>query len=390
MFIELHILQNFAPSCLNRDDTNSPKECEFGGFRRARISSQCLKRSIRTCFGKSALLPEENLARRTKLLVEEVAKRLEKPGRDRQQAQAVVETALSGAGLATDNGATQYLLFLGRDEIQVLATLCEKNWDTLAALAKPGTGDEAGKATRKGKKAAKQEFPADLKKQVLGFLDGGKAADLALFGRMLADIPGKNIDAACQVAHAISTNKVGVEFDFYTAVDDLQPQGETGAGMMGTIEFNSGCFYRYANIDLDQLNSNLGGDEELARKTVEAFIRAAVAAIPTGKQNSMAAQNPPSLVFAVVREHGLWSLANAFVKPVQPGRDGDLVSKSIEQLEKYWACLEAMYGTVGDGKWAVVLDGSQLKSLKNVGSIQVLIEKVMKSLKFNNTKEAGK
>jgi CRISPR system Cascade subunit CasC len=157
-------------------------------------------------------------------------------------------------------------------------------------------------------------MPEEIKKELNRLLNGGMAVDLALFGRMLADLPNKNIDAACQVAHALSTNKVSMEFDFFTAVDDLSPEEETGAGMMGTVEFNSACFYRYANIDLKQLTGNLAGDSELAQKAVEAFLRAAVATIPTGKQNSMAAQNPPSLVFAVVRDKGLWSLANAFVK----------------------------------------------------------------------------
>ena len=114
--------------------------------------------------------------------------------------------------------------------------------------------------------------------------------------------------------------------------------------MMGTVEYNSACFYRYSNVDLEQLKTNLAGDEELAKKTVEAFIRASVAAIPTGKQNSMAAHSPPSLVFAVVRDHGLWSLANAFVDPVWPGKNGDLVHNSVVRLEKHWQQLVQVYG----------------------------------------------
>jgi CRISPR system Cascade subunit CasC len=130
-----------------------------------------------------------------------------------------------------------------------------------------------------------------------------------MFGRMVEIEGGKpfgklqlGTDAACQVAHAISTHKSGVEFDFYTAVDDLLPHGETGAGMMGTIEFNSACFYRYANVNLEELKKNLGDNENLTVDTFEAFIRASVEAVPTGKQTSMAAQNPPSFIFAVVRE----------------------------------------------------------------------------------------
>ncbi len=118
MIVEIHILQNFAPSCLNRDDTNSPKDCEFGGFRRARISSQCIKRTIRRHFAAANLLPLENLADRSKRLITEVAQQLEKKGRDLEKAAAHVKAALGAVKLQSDDAnETQYLLFLGHREI---------------------------------------------------------------------------------------------------------------------------------------------------------------------------------------------------------------------------------------------------------------------------------
>jgi CRISPR system Cascade subunit CasC len=219
-------------------------------------------------------------------------------------------------------------------------------------------------------------------------LDGGKAADLVLFGRMLADLPEKNIDAACQVAHAISTNKIHtMEMDYYTAVDDLKPDDTSGADMIGTVEFNSACFYRYATLDVAELAGGyrdekktqpfgLQGDAELARTTAAAFLKAFVHAIPTGKQNSFAAHNPPSLVFAVVRDGPPVSLANAFVKPVTPQGGDSLVEKSIEALDGYYGRLVGMYGD-GDRKASVVcqMEGVELEHLRDpVGSVEKLIE----------------
>ncbi len=358
MFVEVHMLQNFAPSNLNRDDTGSPKECEFGGYRRARISSQAIKRAVRGEFRKQRLLPPEQLGVRTKLLSGALADRLAARGRDREVAQAVAERVIQSMGLDFDDKAkgqkTEYLLFLGEAEIDALAALANDHWDTLAANAAPTTG----------KKGEKDEATRSLGEQAKAMLDGGRAADVALFGRMLADLPGLNVDAAAQVAHAISTNRVSMEFDFYTAVDDLKPEDTEGAGMMGVVEFNSACFYRYANVDVDQLRRNLGGDPELVRQTLEAFLRAVKAAIPTGKQNSMAAQNPPSFILAVVRDAGLWSLANAFVKPVAPDRDGDLVERSQRRLDDYWGRLTRAYGTQGIvGAWWVGLDGDGMVNL---------------------------
>jgi len=340
MFVELHVIQNFAPSNLNRDDTNAPKDCEFGGYRRARISSQCIKRAIRAEFRTSRLLDDEHLSSRTRRLLVSLCQRLASDDRDAETVEQVAEFAIESTGLKlTDKGQTEYLLFLADESIGAFSALIDTHWDELAASVKaqPMGG-------KKSKKKSKGDAPEVLKEGLDTLLDGTRAADLALFGRMLADIPASNVEAAAQVAHAISTNKVEMEFDFFTAVDDLQADDEAGAGMMGTVEFNSSCFYRYANVDIGQLVENLGGDSELAAETVSAFVRATVTAVPTGKQNSMAAQNPPSLVVAVVRDAGLWSLANAFVEPVWARRDGDLVSASIQRIDSLWTQLTAMYG----------------------------------------------
>lgn len=387
MIIELHILQNFAPANLNRDDTGSPKDCEFGGHRRARISSQCFKRAIRQAFDHQRLIDPAHLASRTKRLVDEITSRLKAAGKMETDARRVVENILNGVKLTVkDDGKTQYLLFLGADEINAIAGLCEQHWETLAAIVAAPTGEESGGKKTKAKdakKAGADAIPAEIKKATLEVLNGGKAADLALFGRMLADLPDKNVHAASQVAHAISTNKVSMEFDFYTAVDDLKPDDNQGSDMLGTVEFNSACYYRYANLDVEQLKTNLGSDAELANKTIEAFIRAAVTAIPAGKQNSMAAHNPPSFVMAVVREAGLWSLANAFVNPIRPNREGDLIDNSIKALDAYWSELTQMYGDGQiKGRWVASLSPNGLANLKEakVKNLPELVNGVMSQL----------
>jgi CRISPR system Cascade subunit CasC len=384
MLVELHILQNFAPSNLNRDDTGAPKDCEFGGYRRARISSQCLKRAIRTAFRAHALVPEEHLGARTKRVLDELTARLEAQGKPAAEARTVVQAALSGVGLTVkDDGKTQYLLFLGPTELDRIASVCAAHWDSLApnvvATEPAEVAAGRGRGARDAKRAGRDAVPPEVRRALWDGLDGGRASDLALFGRMLADLPDRNIDAASQVAHALSTNRVSVEFDFYTAVDDLKPDDTAGADMLGTVEFNSACFYRYANVDVDQLTRNLDGDVGLARQTVEAFLRASIAAVPTGKQNSMAAQNPPSLVFAVVRRAGLWSLANAFVQPVRPDANGDLVQNSTRALDQYWGQLTTMYGDEElVGQYVATLDGDGLTHLgaARVGGVRELVERV--------------
>ncbi len=358
MILELHIIQNFAPSNLNRNDTGAPKDCIFGGSRRARISSQCFKRAMREHF-RTNFEAQNNLAERSTRLLEEITKRVAAAGqKEESEAKGVVEAAMSGLKMTIkdkEKGKTQYLIFLGREEIKAIANLCVENYEALLAIA-PKT--EEGMTAKQAKDAAKNSVPAEITKALQKVLDGGKAADLALFGRMLADLPEKNRDASSQVAHAISTHKTGVEFDFFTAVDDLKPEDTAGSDHLGTVEFNSACFYRYANVNVEKLRENLQGDEDLTRATVEAYIRAAVEAIPTGKQNSFATHEKPSFVLATVSDAGKCSLANAFEKAVkneewveaEKGSDEKkvkregLVLNSIEKLSNHYGRINKIYG----------------------------------------------
>lgn len=377
MKIDLHLLQNFAPSNLNRDDTGAPKDCEFGGYRRARISSQCFKRAIRQAFVEHQLLGPSTalqLAARTKRLVDESSKLLVATGKEEARAKQLVAFALqSGKLKVVEDDKTQYLLYVPRRAVGKLAELVGQHWEALdAAAPKPTpkgaeeTTEGAAQAAKKerpgkekapkpdkasGKNAAKQAVPSEVLHAVEAVLrETAKTPDLALFGRMIADNPDWNVEAACQVAQAISTNRVTMEFDFFTAVDDLKPKETAGSDMMGTVAFQSACFYRYACLDVDALAANLGGVDaaesaKLVRATLEAFLRASALAVPTGKQNSMAAQNLPSYLLAKVQAKGApQSLANAFVKPVRPRSEASLVEASVEALERH---LDASLGLWG-------------------------------------------
>jgi CRISPR system Cascade subunit CasC len=372
MLIELHLIQSFAPSNLNRDDTGSPKDCEFGGARRARISSQAIKRAMRTEFDRAGLVPPHLRAVRTKRLIDTLAGRLIAEGRSEEQARAAAREAVNATGVKIEEDSqTAYLFFIGAEEIERVAALCREHWDALvSAPAEPAPieGETAAPARgRRGRPAttSASQLAGPVKTTIQRSLDGGRAVDLGLFGRMLADLPERNIDAASQVAHAISTHEVSVEFDFYTAVDDLRPEDTSGAGMLGTVEYNAACFYRYANVDVGQLRRNLGGDDTLVAGAVEAFVRASWGAIPTGKQNGFAAQNPPSFMLAVARDAGLWSLTNAFLKPVRATGEHDLVHASVAALDDYWGKLLDLYGDDAHlrGTWVCALDSSGLGRL---------------------------
>lgn len=326
MLIELHAIQSLPPSNVNRDENGAPKDCVFGGARRTRISSQSLKRAIRTHMqATDSLIPTDRLGVRTRRLHTEIARHVEVTGVAPERADALGRAALEGLGLRTagDGELSEYLVFLGQGQIAALAKVV---LDHQAEITDDAVAPKALKD------ALRDAFSAD------------HALSVALFGRMIADDRGTNVDAAAQVAHAISTHRTASEFDFYTAVDDLNPAEESGAGMIGTIEFVAPCVYRYANLDVSQLAETLDGDDDLVRVGVSAYLTALIESLPSGKQNTFAAHTPPAFILAVVREGGLWNLANAFERPVVPRAGEGLVGASIDALANHWARMLEVYG----------------------------------------------
>jgi len=380
--IEIHALQNFAPSNLNRDDTGAPKDALFGGTRRARVSSQCLKRAVRqhfTSLVEQNALASDDVAVRTKRVLDALTKSLVAKGRAESEASDKVRLALAAMELTVkEDGKSEYLLFLGQREVSSIANIIDEKWDSIAAS---DTAPVEGKKSGKAKKQAAQNADPELKKALDKVFNGGKAVDVALFGRMLADMPEKNQNAACQVAHAISTHSVEREFDFYTAVDDLKPEDTAGADMMGTVEFNSACFYRYAVVDWDKLVANLQNDTELANRGLRAFLEGFVVAEPTGKQNTFAAHNPPEFVAVSVRRNTApRNMANAFETAIRVKKDESLTRRSAEELAKKANVLQAAFG--GEGKtWVLNLTDAKLDGFGNsAASLQELLDGVLATI----------
>ncbi|MFI5755170.1 type I-E CRISPR-associated protein Cas7/Cse4/CasC [Streptomyces sp. NPDC051569] len=297
-YVDIHILQTVPPANLNRDDQGNPKEAYFGGVRRSRVSSQAWKRSTRTHFAER--VPEQDLATRTRRIGAALTERIVVgSGLDAEPA-----ARLSGALLAQlkisagkKDGDTAYLFFYGNRQLEAVARLVKDRAVELAGLDDVQLADEI------------KRMPVQEK------FSTGHPMDVALFGRMVADIPALNVDAATQVAHALSTHAVELEFDYFTAVDDAQTGEETGAGMIGTIGFNSATLYRYASVGLHQLLHNLT-DEEAAVTAVEEFVTSFTRSMPTGYGNSFAHRTLPSLVAVVVRSDQPVNLVSAFEEPV--------------------------------------------------------------------------
>ena len=367
MLIQIHMLQNYAPANLNRDDTGSPKDAVFGGIRRGRISSQCLKRSIRRsetfqhAFATSGLL-----GMRTKTLPLKLQNSLEAAGADPAAVQAILkrvqeigresskgESGEAGKAEAEDEmalGQTKQLIFIGQNERAPMAY-------KLLAIYK-NLGPEKWKKAKIG----------DITKELGASLP--RSVDIAMFGRMTTSEAFEDVYAAVQVAHAISTNALAEEFDYYTAVDDLS--GESGAGMIGDVEFNSSTYYKYINVHWEKLVENLGGDKETACQAVLALIEAAATEHPSGKQNSFAAFNLPDVVLVEVSERNLpVSYTNAFLKPARANGQATLVEAAEKQLAEHMQRLIKTFNLQGKRAYLTTLD-SELPQAEAMPSMRDL------------------
>ncbi|GAB6036464.1 type I-E CRISPR-associated protein Cas7/Cse4/CasC [Fundidesulfovibrio butyratiphilus] len=378
-FIQMHLLTAYPPANLNRDDMGRPKTCAVGGVERLRVSSQSLKRAWRTSeLWERALAG--NLGVRTKEMGIFVYKALtegialedlvyaraggkalpplkDKPAREAAKAIAEVFGKLDAAKPDKDAdkeaapdpsaGAQAEAQPLRELKLKQLAHFAPEEVAAIAALAEAVRAD--GKAP--GKDALQL-----LRKNL-------HAADIALFGRMLADEPAFNVEAACQVGHAFSVERVAVEDDFFTAVDDLNRE-DMGAGHMGVTEFGSGVFYLYACIDKDLLAANLGGDADLAARALRALVQAMATVAPTGKQNSFASRAYASFILAEKGPDQPRSLTAAFVKPVE-GRN--VLEDAVQTLLATRDRMNTVYGLDA-------LDSRTLNALTGEGSLQDILD----------------
>ena len=334
--IEFHILQSFPVSCLNRDDMGAPKSALIGGVPRARVSSQCWKRAVRMQMHELGAV----IAKRTLLVGKVIQEKCLALGATEEQA-----------------------LFCGNDFVGFLekadkkAKDADKKADADAAQAAADTPAEvsalffiseaeaAAIAAKYQENGFKKLDPKELKKICKeSFNSAHDGLDIALFGRMAANAPDMNVEAAASFAHAISTHRVNSEIDFFTAVDDCKSrEASLGAGHMGSLEFNSATYYRYVSLDLGQLADTLRGDD--VQEAVELFTKALFLAVPAARQSTMSAASPWDYAVITVRKGQRMQLS--FNDPVkaQPGSP-DMVANSVAELKSRFEAVKHMYGTL--------------------------------------------
>lgn len=333
MMIEFHMLKNYPPVNLNRDDTGAPKNCFFGGVQRGRISSQCLKRSWRRSDAFRAL---DSYGYRTRHMPGHVAKRLVELGVDAAFAEEFGKKLTGFANKdekPNDKGLfTTQIVIYSKEEIEGIAR-------ALKELA------DGGMTAEKFRKKSLKDVPT--LKEALSIQP--VSLDIALFGRMVTSEYLADVEASLQVAHAISTHMVNRESDYFTAVDDLlEARDEMGAGMVGDIDFNSCCYYEYAALDLDKLSENLAKSEnrdELMRSLLPALLRAMAFSNPPGKQNTFAGHVFPDFIMLELKKDKIpLSYVNAFEEPVAIGKDNpQIVRNSVFKLVREVDAMDKAY-----------------------------------------------
>lgn len=323
LYVDIHVLQTVPPSCVNRDDTGSPKTAVYGGTTRARVSSQAWKRAVRRMFMER--MAEGSVGIRTQYIHDYVVKAIQQYDAE-VDADSLAQEVLKKAGIIVKKTKKKAMVpFL---ETDILLFISPAQIDALARLAISGniTEDKACQAL--------VEHPT---------------IDMALFGRMVAVKESKvslDIDAACQVAHAISTHTIHNEYDYFTAVDD-HPAAGSASAYLDTKEFNSSTLYRYATVCVNDLASTLGGD---TAESVKAFVDAFVMSMPTGSKSGYANGTPTDFVYVTIRDDQPVNLVGAFEKPVVAGTEG-YVQHSVDALVTYAGKVYASFADAPAAAW---------------------------------------
>lgn len=349
LYVDIHVLQTVPPSCVNRDDTGSPKTAVYGGVTRARVSSQSWKHAMRMMFKN--IFTDEQVGVRTKKIVDLIIEKLDKLGYEGNKEKEALK-ALENAGIKVKKD----------NQVDALFFMSPKQAEALVKLVVENVSDKAEY------KAALKEFPS---------------IDIALFGRMVASDPSINYDASAQVAHSISTHEVNNEYDYFTAVDDLSAEDNAGAGHLGTVEFNSSTLYRYATVNVRELFKSLGTDTP---KAVEGFAKAFLLSMPTGKQNTFANRTVPDFAYITVREDQPVNLAGAFEAPVRADQNG-YVLKSIKALTDY---ADKTYKTFVDAPKNAYYIGTCESSIASQVSMKQLMDELFAQVSDYCNKENEK
>ena len=337
-FVQLHLLTNYPPSNLNRDDTGRPKSALVGDATRLRVSSQSQKRAWRTSDAFEIALAG-HLGTRTKRIGKEAFDALKQAGVAEKAAREWAKVIAACFGKAKSDKKTENDEDL---EIEQLAHISPEERAAVDALVKL--------CAERGSEPAKDELSLLRKPR--------KAVDIAMFGRMLADSPEFNMEAAVQVSHAITVHKSAVEDDYFSAIDDLT-RGESGASHIGERGYGAGLFYLYLCINRELLKENLGGDEALTGKALEALIHAVTKVSPTGMQNSFASRAYASYVMAEKGDQQPRSLVQAFLKPVKPFEDEDMLEKAVKAIEKRRDNFDTVYGACADARYTLNVDAGE-------------------------------
>ena len=359
-FVQLHLLTSYPPANLNRDDLGRPKTAMMGGEPRLRISSQSLKRAWRTSDVFEGALAG-HIGTRTKAMGVTVFNRLYDKGIKQKEALAWAKLIAAQFGkLKTLPEAEKKNLKALDEHARLERELVETEIEQLAHFSPEEQLliDSLIAALTLRKSKPESDELALLRRH-------HSAADIALFGRMLASSPMYNTEAAAQVAHAISVHSITVEDDFFTAVDDLN-SGEDGAGAahLGETEFAAGLFYLYLCIDKELLIGNLSGNSNLADKTLGALIECAATVAPTGKQSSFASRARASFILCETGNQQPRSLSAAFLRPIPRG---DMLGTAVTRLHTTMENMDTVYGACADAR--CVMNAADAE-----GSLKAVIE----------------
>ncbi|NOQ36535.1 MAG: type I-E CRISPR-associated protein Cas7/Cse4/CasC [Methylococcaceae bacterium] len=362
--IEFHILQSFPVSCLNRDDVGSPKSAIVGGVQRARVSSQCWKRQVRLAMQGLGVQLGVRTKRINKLVVDACYQKLsadnleitDELSDNIAQLAAHVSKILddkSSADKKTEEYKASTLIFLSNsDATRIAAAMSPFNFSlaavdnkltelsgTLKTAKKEKNTDLISSLQEEKKSLEKLKSIVSLLKEFNGFHDG---LDIALFGRMVANAPTMSVEAASSFSHAISTHKSSSEVEFFTALDDLKTDEETGSAHMGSLEFNSATYYRYISLDLGQLHQTLAGEN--LPDAIDVFTKSLFQAVPSARQTTQSAASPWEYAKILVRKGQ--RLQIPFDKPVRAEQGGGYLQPSIESLSKELAKKEKLAGSL--------------------------------------------
>lgn len=318
--LNIDILRFLPPCRCNRNDNGDQKSIDINGTRRLYVSSQCIKSNIRKYFGFKTFSDisyiEDKLNNYSEDMEDESYNLTEK------DYNSLIGKKNSGGNKSSNKKTSKKKSKENSEDV------AEETINTESENGSSSSGSDNVCIHTSLKELYELRNPVDKDKKDVKVIYNPNI-EISLFGRMYANDKDWNVEAACQVSHAVSIQKT--EFEDDTWVCRQSDMSKLGCITMGTSNIGSAIVYYSVNLNIKDLLKKYNNDVEAVKKYVAKFLVATYAHPLESGANGTNHNSQPLFFNVTIGNFIPHNHLEVFYKPVEPDSDIDSIKETLKQ-----------------------------------------------------------